>query len=794
MKRFLCLILALGLLLSGCGGGPGETTAPTILPSAPAETDPIGSTPPPETTLPTETTQPATEPDSGLEELREHLPIMDGSTSLIPLEAGIRAALFGISQEEARQQVSHTTSWESFFNLLLGRADLIFSVPLSADQEVQAMEQGVLLEAVPIAMEGFVFVVNAENPVDTLTRQQLKDIYSGKITNWSQVGGLDEEIIPYQRNYDSGSQNYMRAFMGSTPLMDAPSELRPASMEGLMDVIAVNDNARGAIGYSVYAYAADMYGNGNEIKFIRVDGVAPSKATFADGSYPLLGQNFAVFRASEPEDSYVRKLVDWMLTDQGQLAIAKAGYVTVRDIGYRYTEDTLKQYQGVGKGSTPLLTAPAEEYVPLATYHEVTQWGEYDNFFNELSLNKTVTPYGTTSWHISQLTDTALQATVNQWIDDQMVWYYAQEPDMIRLVNQLNASYDYSPYGLKSDYGAEVVPVAVSVKNGYLYARVSLCYVQNTMDTRDLYYRTETAVWDIHTGWRLTPEELFCLGVDIDQALNTLIREYTQGKPHEFFTLEMVRDFTALPETGWHITPEGIYIDHGHPDFLHGEFIPFDNLPDGILASANPRDFSDCLVDDGIIRVIRRLRLSSRDLTYARYSPEENFFVTLLKEGSYPTAEKINAELMSYAQTYYSREAVVDYFTNLGFREDDIDLYWRSFYGSLYGGRYLLVSCSRPQVYVEQTNSFVDYPYPTHLLYDIETGAQLEWTQILREGWLSASTMRQSYPDILIEQAYYEGLETEWFQYENMIHRFTVCLTDGENSYFLSIPGDYLIF
>ncbi len=71
----------------------------------------------------------------------------------------------------------------------------------------------------PVAKEGFVFVVSKDNPVESLTQQQIRDIYSGKITNWSEVGGNDEEIIPYQRNNDSGSQNYMNEFMKASGLI-----------------------------------------------------------------------------------------------------------------------------------------------------------------------------------------------------------------------------------------------------------------------------------------------------------------------------------------------------------------------------------------------------------------------------------------------------------------------------------------------------------------------------------------------------------------------------------------------
>ena len=114
MKRFLSIILCL-LLLSGC-------TTPA----------------PPATTAPPETTTPPTIPPAAVEAdvltLREGLPTMDGSTSLIPLETGIRAALLDISEEEAAAQVVHSSTWNSFYNLLDGAVQVIFTTPPSQEQ------------------------------------------------------------------------------------------------------------------------------------------------------------------------------------------------------------------------------------------------------------------------------------------------------------------------------------------------------------------------------------------------------------------------------------------------------------------------------------------------------------------------------------------------------------------------------------------------------------------------------------------------------------------------------------
>ena len=137
--------------------------------------------------------------------LRDNMPITDGSTSAIPLDAAIRAGLFDISMDEAQAQVSHSTSHTAFTNLLSGSCELVFCHLLSDAQYRQAEAAGVEVEQTPIAREGFVFLVSKKNPVDSLTAEQIKMIYAGEITNWREVGGKDEPIIPYQRNVDSGT-------------------------------------------------------------------------------------------------------------------------------------------------------------------------------------------------------------------------------------------------------------------------------------------------------------------------------------------------------------------------------------------------------------------------------------------------------------------------------------------------------------------------------------------------------------------------------------------------------------
>ena len=334
-KSALMAAAAMGILFTGCTEGNTENLTETVSESVKMmETLPETVSETASETISETESETSSAPEFDLNTLagqyglnEENFPVIDGSTSAIPIESGLRAMLFDIPQEEAEMQVKHTKTHTAFTKLLDGECDMILSVPLSADQKKAAEEKGIELEMVPVSAEGFTFVVNAENPVDGLTQEQIRKIYSGEITNWSQVGGNDADIIPYQRNTDSGSQNYMIEFMGDTPLMEAKTELINFGMGGILDSIAVYDNSVDAIGYTVYTFAINMYENYDDIKALKIDGIEISDDTLSDGTYPLLSVTYCMFRADEPEGSPVRKFVEFLGSEEAKTAIINSGYV-----------------------------------------------------------------------------------------------------------------------------------------------------------------------------------------------------------------------------------------------------------------------------------------------------------------------------------------------------------------------------------------------------------------------------------------------------------------------------------
>ena len=112
--------------------------------------------------------------------------------------------------------------------------------------------------------------------------------------------------------------------------MDAPTELAPTEMGGLVDSIAEYNNTANAIGFSVYYYIDQMYSQPG-LRLLAVDDATPSNETIADQSYPLCNEFYAAVRQDSGADTPERKVYDWLSTDAGRACIEKSGYVAVQD-------------------------------------------------------------------------------------------------------------------------------------------------------------------------------------------------------------------------------------------------------------------------------------------------------------------------------------------------------------------------------------------------------------------------------------------------------------------------------
>lgn len=256
-------------------------------------------------------------------------PRVDGSTANLPMMAQIMADATGISLAEAEQLTSCRKTADAWLALAQGDADLLLVYEAAEVTKQQLAEIDTELTVEPIGRDALVFIVNEDNPVQSLTQEQLIGIYTGEITNWSEVGGADLPIVAFQRPEESGSQSlFMKLLMQERQPMDAPTEFRPAEMGGLIEQLASYNNSADALGYSVFYYASYMYQQPG-LRFLAVDGVLPSDESIADGSYPLLNEYYLAVRSEDlaAEQGAVSKLYHWILSEAGKQSIRQAGYI-----------------------------------------------------------------------------------------------------------------------------------------------------------------------------------------------------------------------------------------------------------------------------------------------------------------------------------------------------------------------------------------------------------------------------------------------------------------------------------
>jgi len=266
--------------------------------------------------------------DSSLK-LTENLPVLDGAAALVPVYAAFVDAVYPEGSvtfeggefsddnfygenfaEGSKMQYKNTV--RGYQAIVDGTTDILFCAAPSAEQKQYAEEKGVELVYVPIGLEGFVFFVNENNPVDSLTAEQIRDIYSGEITNWKEVGGSSRIINPVSRLAGSGSQSAMDAFMKGR-------EIKGKSLFALTG---------GSIGFSFRYYMNDLVGN-DAVKMLSLNGVYPSTENIKNGTYPVIATFYAIYRADNTNEN-IPVLIDWILSGEGQKIIEETGYVGIQ--------------------------------------------------------------------------------------------------------------------------------------------------------------------------------------------------------------------------------------------------------------------------------------------------------------------------------------------------------------------------------------------------------------------------------------------------------------------------------
>jgi phosphate transport system substrate-binding protein len=244
--------------------------------------------------------------------------VLDGSTTVLPI-AQKAAEVYMEKDPSADISVRGGGSGVGIASLMDGRCDIANSSRPIKDGELdKAVMLGKEIKAHVIAMDGMAMIVNPANGVDGLTKKQVKDIYTGKVSDWADVGGAPGKIVVISRDSSSGT---FEAF-GELALNKEkvrPDAVMQASNQAIASIVS---RTPGAIGYVGLAFMNEG------VKAVTLDGVMPSKEAVLSNKY-VYGRPLFMYTNGVPQ-GLVKDFIDFVKSAEGQMLVEEVGYVAIR--------------------------------------------------------------------------------------------------------------------------------------------------------------------------------------------------------------------------------------------------------------------------------------------------------------------------------------------------------------------------------------------------------------------------------------------------------------------------------
>ena len=234
----------------------------------------------------------------------------DGSTSMEKVIGSLGEA-FMSNNKGVNFTYNPTGSSSGIQAVSEGRCDIGLSSRALKDSEIASGLKGTVL-----AIDGIAIVVNPSNNISELSLSELSDIFTGKITNWKELGGADSQIVVIGREAGSGTRDGFESITGTSDKCVYRQEL--TSTGDVIATVASNENAIG------YASLSSVKSN---VKAVSVDGVAPSEDTIKDGSYKVQRPFVMVTVENKALSATAQKFFDWSLSSEAAPIISKAGAI-----------------------------------------------------------------------------------------------------------------------------------------------------------------------------------------------------------------------------------------------------------------------------------------------------------------------------------------------------------------------------------------------------------------------------------------------------------------------------------
>lgn len=290
--RLTSLILFIAFLISGCGRATSETT--------------------------------------GKSQVTETIYIENKGSDTIVNLALAWAELYQDNHPEVRISVTGGGSGTGIAAIINGTVDIANASRRIKEEEIKEAEaQGQTPVEFIVARDAIAVIVNPENPVNQLTLKQVSDIYSGKISNWKEVGGEDRPIVKLSRETNSGTHVYFLEVVlrlgdaDDKTLFSTDTLLLPSS-EGITAEVRDNPNA---IGYDGLGYVTPDLKVVAVAKDEKSEYVIPSADTVNEGKYPI-ARDLYMYTAGVPTGG-IKAYLDWILSPEAQAVVVELGFVPI---------------------------------------------------------------------------------------------------------------------------------------------------------------------------------------------------------------------------------------------------------------------------------------------------------------------------------------------------------------------------------------------------------------------------------------------------------------------------------
>ena len=221
-------------------------------------------------------------------------------------------------------------SGTGFSSLISGTCDIAMSSRNIKEKEISlAKQKGINPNEIKVALDGLAVVVNPKNPVSKLTIGQLAQIFTGKITNWKEIGGLDSKIVILSREVNSGTHVYFKEHIlrrndPNSKEEFAPSALMLSSSQAIADEVAQNSNA---IGYYGMGYISSKQKPIMVAQDEKSEYESPTIENVINGKYPI-SRPLLIYTNGEPQ-GLIKKFIDFCLSKEGQEIVLKTDFVPI---------------------------------------------------------------------------------------------------------------------------------------------------------------------------------------------------------------------------------------------------------------------------------------------------------------------------------------------------------------------------------------------------------------------------------------------------------------------------------